>query len=150
MPDSWHAQAVSGVDLNRRVIHVANPSRYLSEAELVMGLPCRPLIHIRASEVLFHCKDMTNAEIEQVVWPSEDWQNLEVPVTKQILDLREKFPGDSWMEAGGRAVTIPYAGTGDGVGPTLRFFAVKGSKAADRILAARDETFKMPTEDSED
>ena len=43
-----------------------------------------------------------------------------------------------WTEANKAFLTIPYSGTGAGVGPVLRIFAPRDSEAGARILAQRD------------
>lgn len=57
-------------------------------------------------------------------------------VDLQVMGLRGRCAGDEWPDAREEFVTVPYAGTGEGVGPCIRIFARRGTRAGDRIEAA--------------
>ena len=138
MPDAWHAQPVVGVDLTRREVICANPVKVIPEALLEAALPSASTLRLRGNEVLLHASRETEAGIQAMNWPSESWR--EQGVSQQVLLLRKHFPGDLWLQANKAYVTIPYSGTGDGVGPVIRLFAKRESRAGQRILSARDGT----------
>ena len=54
----------------------------MSEEELIKSMPSAATLMVRGNEVLLHCKDMTDEEIEGLVWPTEHWQDLRV--TEQV------------------------------------------------------------------
>jgi len=138
IPDCWHAQTVFSVDLEERTASLTNPMKVMTEEDLVRFLPSEPILKVRANEALFHARRMTDEDIKGIVWPNERW--TEMQVTEQLISLRATYSGvDDWVTAGDEFVTIPYAGTGEGVGPCFRVFAKRDSVAGQRILSAREK-----------
>lgn len=121
MPDAWHAQPIVGVDITNREVILANPIKTLCEEDLEATVASSAQLRIRGNEVLQHSQDMEPEKLAQMNWPNAAWQDVDV--SKQILLLRKHFPGELWVEANKAYVTVPYAGTGEDVGPVLRLFA---------------------------
>lgn len=143
MPDAWHAQAVIGVDLQKRQVVLSNPIKRLSEAQLEATLPSAASLRVRGNEVLLHARAVDSDKIQEYNWPSPAWR--EQAVSEQVLLLRKHFPGELWVEANKAYLTIPYSGTGNSVGPLARIFAPRDSPAGKRILESRDpDTYTLP------
>ena len=92
MPDSWHAQPIIGVDIQKRQVIFANPVKVVSEQELEATLASPATLRVRGNDVLLHCQGVDADKIEQYNWPSASWRQH--AVSEQILLLRKHFPGD--------------------------------------------------------
>jgi len=102
-------QAVYTVDLEQRTVGLTNPKRKMHEEDLLNSLPSPAMLLVRANEVLMHAVNMTDEEILEVEWPNSHWNDM--GVTRQVLELRERYRGDSWPDAKDEFISVPYAGT---------------------------------------
>ncbi|EKX38640.1 hypothetical protein GUITHDRAFT_144037 [Guillardia theta CCMP2712] len=134
-------QAICSVDLQTGDILTTNPIKILSVQDVEAWLPSEASLYLRGNEVLFHCKQDSDEVVKAIQWPSASWEDMQVK--EQILSLRKLYPGERWNEAKDSWVKIPYAGTGENVGPCLRLFAPRQSEAGRRILASRDEQYRI-------
>jgi hypothetical protein len=104
-------QAVYTVDLEKRTVGLTNPKREMHEEDLLNSLPSPAMLLVRANEVLMHAVNMTDEQVQEVEWPNSRWSDM--GVTRQVLELRERYRGDSWPDAKDEFVSVPYAGTVD-------------------------------------
>ncbi len=91
MPDSWHAQPIIGVDLQKRQVLFANPVKAVPEEELEATLASPATLRVRGNEVLLHCQGVGSDKIQQYNWPNETWRQH--GVSDQVLLLRKHFAG---------------------------------------------------------
>jgi len=91
MPDSWHAQPIIGVDVQKRQVLLANPVKVVAEEELEATLASPATLRVRGNEVLLHCQGVDSDKIQQYNWPNESWRKH--GVSEQVLLLRKHFAG---------------------------------------------------------